>query len=241
MTERFVSYLRVSTAKQGQSGLGLDAQRASVKAFIGDAPLLAEFIEVESGTYDDRAELERALQHARAANATLICAKLDRIGRKASHVLGLLDSAGIPVVFADSPTANKLTLGVLAVVAEEEARAISERTKAGLAAAKARGVPLGNPRGAAALRRYEAEHGHIAATKGRVKAADSFAEGLRFAVERIVAEGATTAQAVADGLNTSGFPTRRGGQWSRGQVSRLLRRLDIDLTARVPVAASEAA
>jgi DNA invertase Pin-like site-specific DNA recombinase len=236
MTERFVSYLRCSTVGQSDRH-SIPAQRAAVQTYIGNGTLLAEFVEVESGTHDDRPELQRALQHAKAANATLICAKLDRIGRKASHVLGLLDSAGVPVVFADSPTANKLTLGVLAVVAEEEARAISTRTKAGLAAAKARGVRLGNPNGAKALRRYEAEHGHGAAIEGRVRAADDFAGGLRFAVERIMAEGNATMQAIADALNASGFPTRRGGQWSRGQVSRLLMRLGLDRDATVKAAA----
>lgn len=231
---KYVSYLRVSTAKQGTSGLGLEAQRASVAAYVQGAAILHEYVEVESGKRDDRVELRRALEHAKAAGATLVCAKLDRLGRRASHVLTLLDSATVPVVFADAPNAGSLELGVRAVVAQEEARMISERTKAGLAAAKARGVRLGNPRGAAALRRYEAEHGHVRATQGRVKAADDFASGLRFAVERIVSEGKTTTQAIADGLNQSGFPTRRGGQWSRGQVSRLLKRLDIEVAAKLP-------
>ena len=95
-------------------------------------------------------------------------------------------------------------------------------------------MKLGNPNGAAALRRYEAEHGHGAATEGRIKAADDFAAGLRFAVERIVSEGKTTTGAIADALNESGFPSRRGGQWSRGQVSRLLKRLQIDVAGKLP-------
>ena len=231
---KFVSYLRVSTAKQGDSGLGIEAQRASVATYVKAAAILAEYVEVESGKRDDRLELAKALDHAKAAGAVLVCAKLDRLGRKASHVLGLLDSAGVDVVFADAPNAGSLELGVRAVVAQEEARMISERTKAGLAAAKARGVRLGNPNGAAALRRYEAEHGHVAATEGRIRAADDFAGGLRFAVERIIAEGGTKTQEIADSLNEAGFPTRRGGQWSRGQVSRLLRRLDINVAAKLP-------
>ncbi len=232
--QKFVSYLRVSTAQQGRSGLGIEAQRASVAAYVNDGYVLTEYVEIESGKRDDRPELKNALRHAKAANAILICAKLDRIGRRASHVLTLLDNAEVPVVFADSPTATKLTLGVLAVVAEEEARAISERTKAGLAAAKARGVKLGNPNGAAALRRYEAIHGHGAATESRIRAADEFAEGLRFAVENIIAAGESSTQEIADALNANRFPTRRGGQWSRGQVSRLLNRLQIDRTAELP-------
>ena len=219
---KFVSYLRVSTTKQD-----VDAQRGSVSHHVKHGTLLAEYAEVESGKRQDRPELEKALRHAKAANATLICAKLDRIGRKASHVLTLLDSASVPVVFADNPAACKLTLGVLAVVAEQEARAISERTKAGLAAAKARGVKLGNPNGAAALRRYEATHGHIAATEGRIKAADEFSESLRFAVDQIISDGHTTLQSIADALNHNGFPARRGGLWSKSQILFLLKRLDI--------------
>ena len=230
---KFVSYLRCSTTGQSERH-SIPAQRAAVEAYVGNGSVLAEYVEVVSGKLVARAELEKALQHAKAAGATLVCAKLDRIGRKASHVLGLLDNASVEVVFADSPTANKLTLGVLAVVAEEEARAISERTKAGLAAAKARGTTLGNPNGAAALRRYEAEHGHGAATEGRMRAADDFADGLRFAVDRIVSEGKTTTAAISDALNVSGFPTRRGGRWSRGQVSRLLKRLGIDVAGKLP-------
>lgn len=231
---KYVSYLRVSTAKQGHSGLGIEAQRAAVAASTTGAPILAEYVEVESGKRDDRPELRKALDHAKAANATLICAKLDRLGRRASHVLTLLDGAGVSVVFADAPHAGALELGVRAVVAQEEARMISERTRAGLAAAKARGVRLGNPNGAAALRRYEAKHGHVAATEGRVKAADEFAVGLRFAIERIMNEGRATTQMIAEALNANGFPARRGGRWSKGQVSRLLKRLDIDVTAKLP-------
>lgn len=225
---KHISYLRVSTAQQGRSGLGIEAQRMSVAAYVGDGKVLAEYMEVESGKRDDRPELEKALRHARAANATLICAKIDRLGRKAAHVLTLLDNADVPVVFADSPDANKLTLGVLAVVAESEGAEISRRTKAALAAAKARGVKLGNPNGAAVLRRYAAIHGQSAAIAARVRAADQFADGLRFAIDEIVSNGKSTTQAIADALNANGFPTRRGGEWGRGQVSRLLHRLDID-------------
>lgn len=229
---KHVSYLRVSTAGQGMSGLGLEAQRTAVQGCVGDGELLAEYVEIESGRRDDRPELRQALQHARAAGATLVCAKLDRIGRRASHVLGLLDSADVPVIFADNPSANALTLGVLAVVAEEEARAISARTKAGLAAARARGKRLGNPNGAAALRRYEAEHGNAAGVEGAKRAADGFAEGLRFAVERAIADGTTTASGIADKLNAANFPSRRGGRWHAASVQRLLRRLGIEANAK---------
>ncbi len=229
--EKYVSYLRVSTAKQGARGLGIEAQRAAVAACVGDGTLVAEYVEVESGRRDDRPQLRAALRHARAAGGVLICAKLDRMGRRASRVLTLLDDAKVPVIFADNPQANALTLGVLAVVAEEEARAISARTKAGLAAARARGTRLGNPNGAAALRRHEREHGNTAGVEGCRRAADDFAAGLHFAVERAVSDGITTASGIADRLNAQNFPSRRGGRWHAASVQRLLRRLDVALTA----------
>lgn len=144
--DRFVSYLRVSTGSQAASGLGIEAQRAAVAACIGSGTLLHEFVEVESGKRDERPELEAALRHARAANATLMCARLDRLGRRASHVLSILDRGRVPVVFADSPEAGSLELGVRAIVAQEEGFKISERTKAALKAARSRGTRLGKPR-----------------------------------------------------------------------------------------------
>lgn len=228
---KFVAYLRVSTTKQGASGLGIEAQRSSVAAIVGNGVLLAEYVEVESGRKTDRPALARALQHAKATNATLICAKLDRIGRRAAHVLSLLDDAkkaGLAVIFADNPNAGALTLGVLAVVAEEEARAISARTVAALAAAKARGQKLGGPNGAAPLLAYVAEHGNGVAIQGAMRCADDFAEGLRFAVDAILASGAATLVEIAAGLNSQGFMSRRGGEWYASSVSLLLRRLGVD-------------
>ena len=140
MGDSFVSYLRVSTHKQGRSGLGIEAQRAAVSSFLtgfGATPL-AEFVEVESGKRDDRPQLARALAECRVRKATLIIAKLDRLARDAHFLLGLQRS-GIAFTAADMPNANRLTVGIMAMVAEEERRAISERTKAALAAAKARG------------------------------------------------------------------------------------------------------
>ena len=234
MTKRFISYLRVSTTAQGQSGLGLEAQRESVQRYVGDGEILAEHCDVLSGKRTDRPELAKALEHARAARATLVVAKLDRVGRKASHVLGILDDADVEVRFADTPHASSLELGVLAVVAEQEGRAISERTRAALKAAKARGTVLGNPNGAAALRRYEAKHGHGAAVAGIKAAADSFAQRLRFAVQAAIESGCGSANAIAAYLNDAGFPTRRGARWTHKQVTRVLERLEIDLAAKLP-------
>ncbi len=144
MADNFVSYLRVSTDRQGRSGLGIEAQRAAVASYLagfGAVPLV-EFVEVESGKHSDRPELARALTECRLRRATLVIAKLDRLARDAHFLLGLQRS-GIAFTAADMPNANWLTVGIMAMVAEEERHAISERTKAALAAAKARGVKLG--------------------------------------------------------------------------------------------------
>src|SRR3954454_14694221 len=147
---RFIAYYRVSTQAQGASGLGLEAQRAAVLAYLdgGSWHLAAEFVEVESGRKDDRPELAKALAACRRLGATLVIAKLDRLARRVSFVSALMDS-GVEFVAVDFPTANRLTSHILAAVAEHEAAMISARTKAALAAAKARGVKLGNPHGLA--------------------------------------------------------------------------------------------
>lgn len=228
-TGRYVSYLRVSTQEQGADGNGIAAQRAAVEDYLngGNWQLIAEFVEVLSGKRSDRPELEKAVRHAKAANATLVCAKLDRIGRKASHVLGLLDNSGVRVVFVEAPNAGKLELGVRAIVAEEEGRAISERTKAGLAAARARGVKLGNPNGAAALQRYIATHGNVRAVEGARVKAHYDAENLRWAVEDQMAAGITTNTGLARALNEQGFQSPRGGRWQATSVKRLRDRLGL--------------
>ncbi len=145
MSQRFVSYLRVSTNRQGESGLGLEAQRAAVAQMMHgeENEQIAEHVEIMSGRRTDRPKLRQAIVEARKHRAVLVIAKLDRLGRTASHVLHLLDNSGIAFRFAEMPYASKLETGIRAIVAEEEARAISQRTKAALAAAKARGVKLG--------------------------------------------------------------------------------------------------
>ncbi|NVJ95659.1 MAG: recombinase family protein [Marivivens sp.] len=141
---KFISYMRVSTAKQGKSGLGLEAQREAVSQYLngGDWELVQEFVEVESGRKNNRPELEKAIRLCQAVGATLVVAKFDRLSRDAHFLLGL-QKAGIKFVAADNPQANELTVGILALVAQNEAEAISTRTKAALAAAKARGQQLG--------------------------------------------------------------------------------------------------
>ncbi|WP_223654184.1 recombinase family protein [Hymenobacter psoromatis] len=140
----YVSYLRVSTQKQGQSGLGLEAQRAAVGAFVQATPLAGEFVEVESGKKNERSQLAAAIALAKARGATLLIAKLDRLSRNAGFIFQLRDS-GVDFVCCDMPDANTLTVGLFAVLAQHERETISKRTKDALAAKKARGAQLGTP------------------------------------------------------------------------------------------------
>jgi DNA invertase Pin-like site-specific DNA recombinase len=223
MTAKFVSYLRVSTARQGASGLGLDAQRKAVADHVGRTGglLLAEYVEVETGKRADRPKLQAALAQCRATGATLIVAKLDRLARNAAFLLGLRDS-GVEFVCCDNPHANRLTIGVLALVAEEEARAISARTKAALAAAKARGRVLGNPNGAAALRR--AGRGNTAGVAALRKIADEHAARVAPMVAAIRAEGIASYNGIARALNERGASAPRGGRWTARSVANMLAR-----------------
>jgi DNA invertase Pin-like site-specific DNA recombinase len=216
---KFVSYLRVSTARQGRSGLGLEAQREAVGGFLngGRWKLVEEVIEVESGKKNDRPELARALRLCRMKQATLLVAKLDRLARNVAFISALMES-GVDFTAVDFPTANRLTVHVLAAVAEHEAAMISARTKAALAAAKRRGVKLGGDRGnihrigrkgraAAAILRSEA-----AAKRN----ADTLAE-----IQAITGGEEWSLQRIADTLNERGFKTARGGEWAPTQVMRV--------------------
>lgn len=154
----FVAYYRVSTARQGQSGLGLAAQKKSVRDYVGDGRILTEFTEIETGKRNDRDALIAALNECRLTGATLVIAKLDRLSRNAAFLMGLRDS-GVDFVACDMPNANRLTVGIMALVAEQEAEAISSRTKAALAAAKDRGQTLGGFRGSRSIHHWERRHG----------------------------------------------------------------------------------
>lgn len=219
---RFISYLRVSTRKQGASGLGVEAQRQAVLDFLngGRWNLISEVIEVESGKRDDnRPKLAEALRLCRLHGATLLVAKLDRLARDAHFLLGL-SKAGVEFTACDMPAANRMTVGIMAVVAEEERRMISARTKAALAAAKARGVKLGGDRGA--VLSDEARAKGTAAGKAT---ANARASDLGPIVAEIRATGASSLREIAAGLNERAIPTARGTSWSAVQVSRVLERL----------------
>lgn len=223
---KVVSYLRVSTASQGESGLGLDAQRAAIESYTRQraATVLRVFTEVESGGLNERPELAKAIRLAEVTGATLLIAKLDRLSRNAAFLLALRDS-GIKFVAADLPDANELTVGIMALVAEQERQAISRRTKEALGAAKARGQRLGNPHGAAPLRR--AGKGNSAAVAAVKRAAQAHAERLREVVHGLRLRGITSLGAVAAALNEESILTSRGGTWHKSTVRNLLSRLDL--------------
>jgi DNA invertase Pin-like site-specific DNA recombinase len=225
---RFVAYLRVSTAKQGAQGLGIEAQRQAVAAHVRSAGegavALAEYVETESGRRNDRPKLAEAMEHCRLAGAKLLIAKLDRLSRNAAFLVNLRDT-GVDVVAADMPNIDKLTFHVLAGVAEHEREMISQRTKAALAVAKARGTKLGNPKGAAHLK----GRGNAKALEGKRAKALSQAEPFRRTIASLRAEGVTTARGMARAFNARGFEAPRGGQWNATGVLRLLNRLGLQL------------
>ena len=212
----YTPYYRVSTQKQGISGLGLEAQQAAVRAFVADhAQLLGEFVEIESGKKNQRPQLLAAMAEARRVGSTLLIAKLDRLSRNASFILALRDS-GVDFVCCDMPDANTLTVGLFAVLAQHERETISKRTKEALAAKKARGAQLGNPQnmtpainrqGQAVMQRNAREH---QANRQAVQ----LAELLR-------AKGQTLWQ-IAAKLNEAGYRTRRGKEFHATTVWRLL-------------------
>lgn len=226
---RIVAYYRCSTAAQKESGLGLEAQRKAVTDYVSrhGARIDDEITEQESGKVnsEDR-KLKHAIALAKAKRAVLCVAKLDRVGRRAADVLKILDDSKIKVVFADSPNASHLENGIRAIIAEEEGKAISARTKAALAAAKARGVKLGNPNGARALLAYQALNGNEPGCLGARKHADEFARDMVDFIRPYIAKGLTNA-AIASALNESGIETRQGARWHDMTVRRLRARLAI--------------
>ncbi|MGY4618578.1 DNA invertase Pin-like site-specific DNA recombinase [Bradyrhizobium sp. USDA 4472] len=217
---RYVAYYRVSTQRQGRSGLGLAAQRKAVTERLCDGgQLIAEYTEVESGRRTDRPRLAEALSACRLHRAVLIIAKLDRLARNVAFVSALMD-AGVEFQACDFPSANRLTIHILAAVAEHEARMISERTRAALAAAKARGTVLGGFRGRAGTC-TDLEKARAARTaKANQRALD-----LVTTIRSLQAAGSTSLGSIATGLNARQIAAARGGLWSAAQVRRILDRL----------------
>ncbi len=216
---RFIAYFRVSTQKQGASGLGLEAQKEAVGRFLngGEWELVAEYEEVETGKGSDalakRPQLKAALAACRKEGATLIIAKLDRLARNVHFVSGLMESK-VKFVACDMPEANELTIHIMAAFAEHEAKRISQRTKDALAIAKSRGVVLGKA-GADNLRPN---------VEARQKVADDFAAKLRPIFDGMKGRGLSQ-RAMIEELNAIGVPTAKGGTWRLAQVQRIITRL----------------
>ena len=224
----FISYYRVSTKKQGSSGLGLEAQEQAVGSYLKgiDGKLLASYTEVESGKKSDRPELLKALAHCRRSKATLIISRLDRLSRNVAFLSQLMESK-VDFLAVDNPTATRLTIHILAAIAEHEAKAISERTKAALKAAKARGVKLGSHReGHWEGREHLRMRGLAAATKAAAevnkKERLSVYSDIIPLVKQLREQGVTLEE-IACKLNELGHSTRKGRPWGHVQVLRLLR------------------
>jgi DNA invertase Pin-like site-specific DNA recombinase len=221
MNGEFVAYYRVSTQKQGQSGLGLEAQKTAVHQFLngGRWKLLHELVEVESGKNADRPKLAEALRLCRLHRAKLLVAKLDRLSRSVSFISTMMES-GIKFQAVDMPDVNEMVLHILASVAQGEAKAISDRTKAALAAAKARGVALGG------LKWNLPSVSHLGVKESvrvRKENASKYRADILPIIRQKQAEGIITLKALADALNADGTPAPRGGQWQPTQVMRLLK------------------
>ena len=220
---KFVSYLRVSTDRQGKSALGLEAQREAVMAYLngGKWQLVGEFVEVESGRKDERPELAKALEACRKQKATLVIAKLDRLSRRVSFISAVMDS-GVDFIAVDQPHATRLTLHILAAVAEHEREMISARTKAALAAAKRRGRKLG---WSIPSRRNEQAEAATRGAKANAGKADAYAANITPVIKAIRDAGATSLAGVAEALNARGIKTARGGSWYATTVRNIEQRI----------------
>ena len=217
MTGKFVAYYRVSTTKQGINGLGMDAQRNIVTNYLsGDnRTLIAEFAEVESGKKNNRQELAKAIALCRKERATLVIAKLDRLARNAAFLLNLRDS-GVDFIAVDMPHADKFTVGIMALVAEKERDMISQRTKDGLAAARRRGIKLGNPRPSEAVKR---------AVTVNIERAGTYADTLAPVIQEIQKAHVASLRGIAQCLNARGFKTPNGKTFAAQSVKNVLVRL----------------
>jgi DNA invertase Pin-like site-specific DNA recombinase len=225
--QKVIAYLRVSTDKQGRTGLGIEAQRSAVEEYLANgAQLIEEVVEVESGRCSGRPQLTRALGLCRIHRALLVVAKLDRLARDAHFLLGLKE-AGVEFICCDMPAANRLTVGIMAMVAEEEARLISARTRAALAAAKRRGVKLGRPN----LTDRARARGTRVSINARRQRAHVRALDLLPLVQEIQSSMGGGPAVLARELNARGIVAARGGRWSTTQAARLL--------AKAPVPGAE--
>lgn len=226
MAKAIIGYVRVSTAEQGASGLGMEGQEAAIYAYAKShaAGVIRVYMEVESGRKSDRPELAKALAHAKRSKATLVVAKLDRLARNVAFLSRLMESK-VDFVAVDNAAANKLTLHILAAVAEAEAEAISARTKAALAAYKARGGKLGGalPQCRNLTQEARQQGAKAAGVAIKAKAAEAYAD-LAPTIAELRGDGLTLV-AIAEELNQQGHTTRKGKSWNHVQVGRVLKRM----------------
>ncbi|SHH97383.1 recombinase family protein [Desulfofustis glycolicus] len=222
MEGRFVCYYRVSTDRQGNSGLGLDAQRQTVMDYLngGHWEMVSEYTEVESGGKDDRPALKKAIRDCRLKNARLVVAKLDRLSRDL-HFITSLSKAGVNFVIAEQPDMNELTVHIFSAMAQHERKLISQRTKAALEQAKKRGVKLGNPCFADG-KQIPGSGDTSAAREAKLRKAVDYAKSIREVIEDIGAD--KSLRQIAQELNSRGFKTIRGKDWSSTAVLRILKR-----------------
>jgi len=224
---KFVAYLRVSTQKQGYSGLGLESQREIIQNYLHDTTPIAEYVEVESGRKTDkgRPKLKEALEQCRKYGAKLIVAKLDRLARNVAFLSQLLESDDVDIVFCDFPQANKMVLHILAAISQYEAELIATRTKQALAAKKQRGFTLGNPEHL--MDNLDTAIAKAAETNKR-KAEDNPNNKRATAMLKVLAREGRTLQEMANYLNHEGFTTSKGCKFSRSSVRVLLQRNQIE-------------
>lgn len=220
---KYIAYYRVSTEKQGQSGLGLEAQKRDIRIFMesfasADDILVQEFVEVESGRHDDRSKLEEAMRLCKEQGATLLVSKLDRLSRRVSFIASLLEDRQFQFKVAQMPYADKFQLHIYAALAEQERDFISQRTKAALAVKKAEGVKLG----AAAHKEAVKPKGLKRQPLAAIQFANQFAPELK-----IMREIGLTYEQIAGKFNDKGYKTREGGLFSKGQVQRMCVRLEV--------------
>jgi len=227
--QKYVAYYRVSTAKQGQSGLGLEAQKKAVTDYLngGEWEVIGEYIEVESGKNSDRPELKEAIKMCKLTGAKLLVAKFDRLSRNLHFITGLMESK-VPFTACDMPEATELTIHIMASMAQHEAKMISQRTKSALQAAKDRGVKLGTHReGAHQFNRDHAVEGSKISVEVRQAKADEYAREIYTYIEPLQQQGLSL-NAIARSLNSTALKTPRGkqGKWTPTTVKNILLRIN---------------